>query len=133
MYAAFAALQLGPQAECAMLSRDIRPSCTSPMQTPASTNSALNSFRLVSCQMPFHRDGDQRRTRRPVGDRNRRHLETCNAEDQDFGTEGLRNCVVSNATAPLNQLAVNVLAVVAEWGKQQDDQTLLIVRSISNA
>ena len=60
-------------------------------------------------------------------------LETCNAEDQDFGTEGLRNCVVSNATAPLNQLAANVLAVVAKWGKQQDDQTLLIVRCISNA
>jgi serine phosphatase RsbU (regulator of sigma subunit) len=60
-------------------------------------------------------------------------LETCNAEDQDFGTEGLRNCVVSNATAPLNQLAANVLAVVAQWGKQQDDQTLLIVRCISNA
>jgi serine phosphatase RsbU (regulator of sigma subunit) len=60
-------------------------------------------------------------------------LETCNAEDQDFGTEGLRNCVVSNATAPLKQLAANVLAVVAKWGKQQDDQTLLIVRCISNA
>ena len=60
-------------------------------------------------------------------------LETCNAEDQDFGTEGLRSCVLSNATAPLNQLAANVLAVVAKWGKQQDDQTLLIVRCISNA
>jgi serine phosphatase RsbU (regulator of sigma subunit) len=58
-------------------------------------------------------------------------LETCNAEDQDFGTEGLRNCVVSNATAPLNQLAANVLAAGAKWGKQQDDQTLLIVRCIS--
>jgi serine phosphatase RsbU (regulator of sigma subunit) len=60
-------------------------------------------------------------------------LETCNAKDQEFGTEGLRNCVVSHATAPLAQLAANVLAVVAKWGKQQDDQTLLIVRCISNA
>ena len=47
--------------------------------------------------------------------------------------QSLRNCVVSNATAPLSQLAANVLAVVAKWGKQQDDQTLLIVRCISNA
>jgi serine phosphatase RsbU (regulator of sigma subunit) len=59
-------------------------------------------------------------------------LETCNAEDQDFGTDGLRNCVESNATVSLAQLAANILATVAKWGKQQDDQTLLIVRCISN-
>jgi serine phosphatase RsbU (regulator of sigma subunit) len=60
-------------------------------------------------------------------------LETCNAEDQDFGTEGLRGCVESNPQAPLARLAANILAAVAKWGKQQDDQTLLIVRCISNA
>jgi hypothetical protein len=27
-------------------------------------------------------------------------------------------------------LAANILAAVAKWGKQQDDQTLLLVRSI---
>ena len=59
-------------------------------------------------------------------------LETCNADDQDFGTAGLRNCVESSATAPLAQLAAKILAAVAKWGKQQDDQTLLIVRCISN-
>jgi hypothetical protein len=29
-------------------------------------------------------------------------------------------------------LAANILAAAAKWGKQQDDQTLLIVRCISN-
>jgi serine phosphatase RsbU (regulator of sigma subunit) len=60
-------------------------------------------------------------------------LETCNPQDQDFGTEGLRGCVASNPQAPLARLAANILAAAATWGKQQDDQTLLIVRCISNA
>jgi serine phosphatase RsbU (regulator of sigma subunit) len=59
-------------------------------------------------------------------------LETSNAQDRDFGSEGLRGCVESNPGAPLPQLAANILAAVAKWGKQQDDQTLLIVRCISN-
>jgi serine phosphatase RsbU (regulator of sigma subunit) len=59
-------------------------------------------------------------------------LETSDAQDREFGTEGLRGCVESNPKAPLPQLAANILAAVATWGKQQDDQTLLIVRCISN-
>lgn len=59
-------------------------------------------------------------------------LETSNRKDREFGTEGLRDCVESNPRAPLPQLAANILAAVAKWGKQQDDQTLLIVRCISN-
>jgi hypothetical protein len=57
-------------------------------------------------------------------------LETSNAQDREFGTEGLRGCVESNPEAPLPQLATNILAAVATWGKQQDDQTLLLVRCI---
>lgn len=59
-------------------------------------------------------------------------LETCNPQDREFGTEGLRGCVESNPHAPLPQLATNILAAAAKWGKQQDDQTLLIVRCIAN-
>lgn len=59
-------------------------------------------------------------------------LEACNPQDREFGTEGLRGCVESNPGAPLPQLAANILAAVATWGTQQDDQTLLIVRCISN-
>jgi hypothetical protein len=57
-------------------------------------------------------------------------LETCNPQDREFGTEGLRGCVESNPGAPLPQLAASILAVVAKWGKQQDDQTLLLVRCL---
>ncbi len=57
-------------------------------------------------------------------------LETSNPQDREFGTEGLRGCVESNPGAPLPQLAANILAAVAKWGKQQDDQTLLLVRCI---
>ncbi len=59
-------------------------------------------------------------------------LETSNPQDREFGTEGLRGCVESNPEAPLPQLAANILAAAATWGKQQDDQTLLIVRCLSN-
>jgi serine phosphatase RsbU (regulator of sigma subunit) len=57
-------------------------------------------------------------------------LETSNPQDREFGTEGLRGCVESNPGAPLPQLAANILAAAAKWGKQQDDQTLLLVRCI---
>jgi serine phosphatase RsbU (regulator of sigma subunit) len=59
-------------------------------------------------------------------------LETCNEKDHDFGTDGLRSCVTANATGPLPQLATNILSEAAKWGKQQDDQTLLIVRYIAH-
>jgi hypothetical protein len=59
-------------------------------------------------------------------------LEASNPQDREFGTEGLRGCVESNPEASLPQLAANILAAVAKWGKQQDDQTLLIVRCLSN-
>jgi serine phosphatase RsbU (regulator of sigma subunit) len=59
-------------------------------------------------------------------------LEACNPQDREFGTEGLRICVESNPQAPLSQMATNILAAVANWGKQQDDQTLLIVRCLAN-
>jgi Stage II sporulation protein E (SpoIIE) len=57
-------------------------------------------------------------------------LETSNPQDREFGTEGLRGCVESDPAAPLPQLAANILAAAAKWGKQQDDQTLLLVRCI---
>jgi hypothetical protein len=57
-------------------------------------------------------------------------LETSNPQDREFGTEGLRGCVESNPGTPLPQLAANILAAAAKWGKQQDDQTLLLVRCV---
>jgi hypothetical protein len=59
-------------------------------------------------------------------------LETTDEEDQEFGATGLENCVRANAAAPLRQIAANVLETVSAWGKQQDDQTLLIVRCVAH-
>jgi hypothetical protein len=58
-------------------------------------------------------------------------LETCNTQDREFGIAGLEGCVRSNPDAPLPQIAANVLAAVSAWGKQEDDQTLLIVRCLA--
>lgn len=58
-------------------------------------------------------------------------LETCDAEDREFGVAGMESCVRSNAAAPLPQLADTILREVAAWGKQQDDQTLLLVRCVA--
>jgi serine phosphatase RsbU (regulator of sigma subunit) len=59
-------------------------------------------------------------------------LDTCNAEDREFGNAGLESCVASNAGAPLSQLAGIVLNAVKAWGKQEDDQTLLVVRCLAH-
>jgi serine phosphatase RsbU (regulator of sigma subunit) len=59
-------------------------------------------------------------------------LETCDDKDREFGVPGIENCVRSNASAPLSQLAGSILNAVAKWGKQQDDQTLLIVRCLAH-
>jgi hypothetical protein len=59
-------------------------------------------------------------------------LETCNAQDREFGVAGLESCVKRNSAAPLLQIAANILEAVTAWGKQQDDQTLLIVRCLAH-
>jgi serine phosphatase RsbU (regulator of sigma subunit) len=59
-------------------------------------------------------------------------LETSNAQDREFGNSGLETCVAVNASVPLPQLAGFILNAVATWGKQQDDQTLLIVRCLAH-
>lgn len=59
-------------------------------------------------------------------------LETCNAEDREFGVAGLEACVTSDANAPIRQIAGTILEAVSAWGKQEDDQTLLIVRCLAH-
>jgi hypothetical protein len=59
-------------------------------------------------------------------------LETCNTEDREFGVAGLEECIRTNARAPLRQIAGTVLEAVSAWGKQEDDQTLLIVRCLAH-
>ncbi len=57
-------------------------------------------------------------------------LEACGADDSEFGTIGLQTAVRMHAGAPLPVLAAHILSAVAAWGKQEDDQTLLIVRCL---
>jgi len=62
-------------------------------------------------------------------------LETCktdNAEGREFGIAGLESCIIPNPDAPLARLAGDVLQAVSAWGKQEDDQTLLIVRCLAH-
>ncbi len=60
-------------------------------------------------------------------------LETCNTKDREFGIAGLESCITLDAHAPLPQIAGDVLKAVSDWGKQEDDQTLLIVRCLAHS
>ena len=123
---------LAPKAEFAMLSQDTRPSFITAMRTallrtqPGTVSAwpgAGRAFRAMEINVEpgdlllIATDGI---------------LETCNR-----GGSGVRHGRSARLRriqrhAPSPQLAANVLAAVAKWGKQQDDQTLLIVRCISN-
>lgn len=59
-------------------------------------------------------------------------LEAADAEEREFGTSGVQTCVEARSAAPLHQIAAGVLEAVSTWGKQQDDQTLLLVRCIGH-
>ena len=57
-------------------------------------------------------------------------LEASNVDDREFEISGLQTCIASHRSASLPDLASAILDAVTTWGKQQDDQTLLIVRRI---
>jgi hypothetical protein len=59
-------------------------------------------------------------------------LETCNREDREFGIAGLEGCIRPDVNAGLPQIAGKVLEAVSAWGKQEDDQTLLVVRCLAH-
>jgi serine phosphatase RsbU (regulator of sigma subunit) len=59
-------------------------------------------------------------------------LETCNREDREFGIAGLEGCINPDVNAPLALIAGKVLEAVSAWGKQEDDQTLLVVRCLAH-
>ena len=49
-------------------------------------------------------------------------------KDVEFGIEALERVLSSNANLPLPELAAQVLSTVRSYGRQLDDQTLLLVR-----
>jgi serine phosphatase RsbU (regulator of sigma subunit) len=57
-------------------------------------------------------------------------LEVCNKPQEEFGVEGLKQVIATNAEKPLPELAARILAEAREFGQQLDDQTILMVRCL---
>jgi len=57
-------------------------------------------------------------------------LEVCDKSQEEFGIERLKAVIVTNANAPAAELAECILTAASAFGKQPDDQTILIVRRL---
>jgi hypothetical protein len=57
-------------------------------------------------------------------------LEACNKADEEFGLERLQTVIAENCTASLPALSEVILKAARAFGKQIDDQTLLLIRRL---
>jgi serine phosphatase RsbU (regulator of sigma subunit) len=57
-------------------------------------------------------------------------LEVCDRQGQEFGIERVERAIAANAHAALPELAGMILASARAFGKQVDDQTLLLIRRV---
>ena len=57
-------------------------------------------------------------------------LEVCDRQGQEFGIERVERAIASDAHAALPELAGTILATARAFGKQVDDQTLLLIRRV---
>jgi serine phosphatase RsbU (regulator of sigma subunit) len=57
-------------------------------------------------------------------------LEVCDKSEKEFGTERLKTVISAHAKAPLPELAERILAAASTFGKQLDDQTILMIRRL---
>ncbi|MFZ0662177.1 MAG: PP2C family protein-serine/threonine phosphatase [Acidobacteriaceae bacterium] len=57
-------------------------------------------------------------------------LEVCGKSEEEFGVERLERTIGERATAPLPELAGKILEAANGFGKQVDDQTILLVRRL---
>jgi serine phosphatase RsbU (regulator of sigma subunit) len=55
-------------------------------------------------------------------------LEVCNPAGEEFGIERLEQAIAGNAQGLLDGVAERILASAEAFGKQEDDQTVLLVR-----
>jgi hypothetical protein len=55
-------------------------------------------------------------------------FEVFDAEDRDFGLDGIKQALASSADRPLADIARHLLERVRAFGAQLDDQTLLLIR-----
>jgi hypothetical protein len=58
-------------------------------------------------------------------------LEVCDNKEEEFGIERLEQMIEANACRPLPDLTQAILDKAAAFGKQTDDQTLLVIRRSS--
>ena len=57
-------------------------------------------------------------------------LEVCNREEKEFGVELVEEAIAKNALKPLPELGQAILDSAKRFGKQMDDQTLLLIRRL---
>ena len=57
-------------------------------------------------------------------------LEACNKSGEEFGVERLEQAIAANAAAALPELAEKILGEARAFGKQVDDQTILLIRCL---
>ena len=57
-------------------------------------------------------------------------LEVVNKDGEEYGVERLEDVIAANATVALPELAGKIFAAVRAFGRQFDDQTVLIVRRL---
>ncbi len=57
-------------------------------------------------------------------------LEVSNREGREFGIEGVEEAIAGDARGPLEGLAGTILERARAFGKQEDDQTLLLIRRL---
>lgn len=55
-------------------------------------------------------------------------LEVADSKGEEFGLEALKRLIVSSATETLPQIVDHLVEQTAQFGEQQDDQTVLLVR-----
>jgi serine phosphatase RsbU (regulator of sigma subunit) len=60
-------------------------------------------------------------------------LEVCDRQEEEFGIERVEGAIAANPRAPLEEMAGAILAGARAFGKQTDDQTLLMIRRVGEA
>jgi hypothetical protein len=58
-------------------------------------------------------------------------LEVCNKAGEEFGEERLKTAIEAHSGAALSELAAKVLEAAQLYGKQVDDQTILLIRRLA--
>jgi serine phosphatase RsbU (regulator of sigma subunit) len=57
-------------------------------------------------------------------------LEVCDKQEEEFGIERVERAIAADGRGPLEELAGVILRSARAFGKQVDDQTLLVIRRL---